>query len=290
MIISFSRKFVFIHAPKCAGESVEFFCGGQLPFTDLIIGPQVRRPRGWNQLTKAITGLSKHSGTIEVKNWLGDRRYSSYFSFSIVRHPEKRVLSCVSYLMNYIAKCAKFRETVNIGERFSYKIWPGCRAAFLQNHGLRDSDLIEIFETGKSPSSLAFFKKGLWRWSPMRAFLTTDSLLDFINSPYLAKTHGLEPLSELLCDAHGRLMVTAFARLENLDAEWPVIAKKIGVDGALPTRNMSRSHTQLSLDEPCRQAVQERYRRDYEMFGYPPDPRSPLRDPQTSAVWICDRG
>ncbi len=78
-MISDDYKCIFIHVPKCAGESVE---------TLLLGGP-------FN--TSTYCGhTEKHWGVKEIKKKY-PAKYAAYFSFSIVRNPWERVVSWVKY-------------------------------------------------------------------------------------------------------------------------------------------------------------------------------------------------
>jgi len=78
-MISDKHKCIFIHVPKCAGESIEaVFLGG--PFNTSTYGGHPE----------------KHWGVKEISK-IYPKCYTSYFSFSIIRNPWERVLSWVKY-------------------------------------------------------------------------------------------------------------------------------------------------------------------------------------------------
>lgn len=94
MIVSFSRRFVFVHVPKTAGESIT---KALLPFLsrdDVVLCRPVYEqlagfePRGsWD----------KHSGLARIRDACGPS-VGDFFSFGFVRNPWDRVVSYFHYL------------------------------------------------------------------------------------------------------------------------------------------------------------------------------------------------
>ena len=79
MIISDSKKFIFIHIPKTAGTS---------------IAAALRQYQ--NPKCNALHSNSfdrKHPTTNEIKTHLGEERFNQYYKFAFVRNPWDRVLS-----------------------------------------------------------------------------------------------------------------------------------------------------------------------------------------------------
>jgi hypothetical protein len=68
MILSYSKKFVFIHLDKCGGTSVEFSLRPYLPKQDLVLGDSDRLMFG-----PLGDGLSKHAVAPVVMRYLDER-------------------------------------------------------------------------------------------------------------------------------------------------------------------------------------------------------------------------
>jgi hypothetical protein len=269
MILSFSRRFAFVHIPKCAGESVEMFCGPQLPITDLIVGPQPHRPRGWTTLTRALTRLGKHSGAAEIRRWLGPERYDRYFTFALVRHPEARVLSAYRYLHDTVARDTRIAEAMARGGASAEDPWPTRRAACLRGLGMGEDALHDLMRSGRDLRRSPALRSRGWAWRLVGAVMTSDDLEAFVTSPYLAEPRSLEPMVDLVSDAEGNLIVNHIVKLETLSQDWPEICARIGMEGPLPRRNASTSKAAPEVSESVRAAIARRYQRDYEAFGYP---------------------
>jgi hypothetical protein len=107
MLISESKRFVFVHVPKTAGTSVmEVFLPccrlrdrafhGWAPTRKLIRFAIDRC--GWNAGRHAVTGFPKHCGAAQIRDGLGAERYARYFAFAFVRDPFDLVESLYHFL------------------------------------------------------------------------------------------------------------------------------------------------------------------------------------------------
>ena len=94
MIICHSRRFVFVHLHKTAGESITLTLRPALVDGDL----EVR-----NTPKVAVNGtlLGKHSTAGEARTALGSEVWERYFTFSFVRHPFDRTLSLYHYIADW---------------------------------------------------------------------------------------------------------------------------------------------------------------------------------------------
>jgi hypothetical protein len=71
----------------------------------------------------------------------------------------------------------------------------------------------------------------------------------------------------------GRLLPASVGRLENMDRDWARLVTSLGVRHPLPHLNRSRHRhwSEFYRDAALRQRVAERYRSDFENFGYDPE-------------------
>jgi hypothetical protein len=97
MIISHSRRFVFVHIHKAGGTSVEQALDPHLAWNDLILGGSPFGERIQAPFQKRF-GLSKHSTIAEIEAVCGSRYLEEYFVFSVVREPLARLCSVYNFV------------------------------------------------------------------------------------------------------------------------------------------------------------------------------------------------
>lgn len=104
---------------------------------------------------------------------------------------------------------------------------------------------------------------GLNEWV-RRAFEEKDSV-------YYDKPLMFAPCFTWVSDPGGNTLVDCIAKLETIEADWPVIQEGTGARVSLPKRNSARgarTAARDALDAPARQILQAHFRRDFETFGY----------------------
>ena len=104
MIISHSRKFIFIHLEKCGGTSVETALQPYLAWDDLILGStdfgeslQSLYINRYGEDAVKNNMLWKHSSANQIYNYLGARRWNKYKKISVVRNPFDLMRSLYAY-------------------------------------------------------------------------------------------------------------------------------------------------------------------------------------------------
>jgi hypothetical protein len=86
LIISHSRRFVYVHLHKTAGESITSTLQPVLADDDLVL-------RGRETVEVDGVRLDKHSGAREISAALPPATWDRYFEFAFVRHPVDRTVS-----------------------------------------------------------------------------------------------------------------------------------------------------------------------------------------------------
>ena len=88
--------------------------------------------------------------------------------------------------------------------------------------------------------------------------------------PYYDQPRMFAPCKRWLTDESGKLMVDIVAKLETIDADWPIIEERIGREVALPHHNATPAPGWEALDRGARRIIDARFRDDFEAFGYSP--------------------
>lgn len=235
MIISWSRRFAFVHLQKTAGESVTRALAPHLARGDIAIGG-TRFSYPVNMYYHKRHGISKHSDAKTLKAFVGDDTWNGFFTFSVVRHPFDRVFSLYEY--------AQKMHRLRLEDRFR---------GFLFSLPLLNFD---------DPL----------HWPVVKALTETETFSDFIRHPGFLTDTGARPQSTSLTDDKGALVVNEVARLENLNEDFNRICGRIGISGAQlehhnRSANSERKKRELS---PADQAhLAELYAEDFRLFGYP---------------------
>lgn len=101
-VISNSRRFVFVHVPKCAGSSITRLLSKVTEWNDIELGTT---PYGKRILAPyaARFGLQKHSTAAEIRAVMGAGLWNEYVSFAAVRNPFARAVSTFQYLKDLAA-------------------------------------------------------------------------------------------------------------------------------------------------------------------------------------------
>ena len=96
MIISHSKKFIFVHIQKTAGTSITRHLDKYITYQDLLLGGTEFGEK-LNKLYKERFNLHKHSYAQKIKEIMGEDVWNDYFSFSFVRNPYDRAVSLYNW-------------------------------------------------------------------------------------------------------------------------------------------------------------------------------------------------
>lgn len=237
MIISTSRRFIFVHTMKTAGDSITQDLAPWLAKGDFMVSNdfQAWRQRMARRTDPRLHGLVKHSTASDIRAVVDDETWSASYKFAFVRHPVDRVLS----LYRFAAMKSEEREQIHLRN-----IW------YLTPLGRTDD-----------PKD----------WRATRAFRESASFSGFIRHPAMEDAAGMLPQSEFLCDPDGNIQVDFIGKFERLDADMAEVRRALELpEGTLVKINSSHSNSQrsdqMSLED--RHFLKDRFRDDYDLFGY----------------------
>jgi hypothetical protein len=118
--------------------------------------------------------------------------------------------------------------------------------------------------------SLYFRKEGL----QMRDRMTFENFVDWIQYSSSTCRHPVPHVNQLdwLVDPHGNVIADYIGRFENLEADWKVIAQRIGAPPELPHTNLNAvkppKHYSSFYSEKTAAIIADKFRKDIAFFGY----------------------
>lgn len=136
-MISHKHKCIFIHIPKCAGESIE---------TALMGRPNWEKDdpnyKSLNLPSNSDMGKDKHYGVMQYQNY---KCFNDYFKFSIIRNPWAATYSFYKYRQKRDSFPHTFTEWVNC---VNPNLWKGFLSPFkyLKINNNLNVDFIGKFE------------------------------------------------------------------------------------------------------------------------------------------------
>ena len=126
-MISHENKIIFIHIPKCAGSSIEYYFGTK-PFNWKI--PNYKNLTGWCPKRKIHLHHATAKQLLEL-DLIDEKIWKEYTKFTIVRNPWARAVSDYLWMLKdtgihdsfkkFILKEGKFKHILNDSENMNYR-------------------------------------------------------------------------------------------------------------------------------------------------------------------------
>lgn len=98
MIICNSKKFIYIHIPKCGGTTVSSFFEQRLLPQDLSLN--LSPYEGWDRYLEVMRkrfGLHKHASAAKIATVMTPKHFKEYFTFTFCRNPFSRAYSVFTF-------------------------------------------------------------------------------------------------------------------------------------------------------------------------------------------------
>ncbi|MCU0906725.1 MAG: hypothetical protein MUF73_04590 [Rhodobacteraceae bacterium] len=269
MIISTSRRFIFVHLHKCGGETIELAAAPHLSVNDLIIGAAPGAQPVWltELLIERVTGLSKHASARDIRERLG-KEYGWFHVFATVRQPDRRAHSLYSFCIGLVRQSAGLRGLLG-AELVQTAPWPDLLAALWSRLGLTLSGAAAAQEARCLPPEGSFLlTEDIFSYLAVSAAILSPGFADFIRHPQTARDPGFASQWSMLSDADGTAIVDDIIRLETLDDAWPALATRFRL-GPLPGRHNASNYAGVpEMTAQDRRVLRALYAEDFERLGY----------------------
>ena len=269
MIISISRRFIFVHLHKCGGESIEASLAPHLTFNDFLNGAQASKTEPWlsEMMLDRLTGLSKHSPAAAIKAQLGEF-YAYFHTFATVRAPHRRIHSLYSFSIGLARKSPGLRAL--LGEDVVDKAtWPDLTGMLWGRLGLTEEQVGPALAAGQIPPEAAFLTTEIaMTYAAVLGALQSNSFAGFIRHDATRQDPAFATQWSMVSDAEGNRIVERIIRIEDIDRDWPEVAARLEV-GPLLTRHNVSDYTGVPAMKPeDTRHLAEVFAMDYERLGY----------------------
>lgn len=247
MIISHSRKLIFIHIPKCGGSTVERALEPFLDWNDVALGTS-DIGNAMNRPFRERFGLFDHGSLSDVIAICGASYIEEYFTFALVRHPVERAMSS----FNYIAQMCRYP----------------CN--FLK------IDLDTLAEKISQDSADPRGRKDLIRrypfldWDILHSFLRTQDFSAFIRDPVTLADPAFVPQVDFVSSLDGKTRLDHIVKLEELHRFATRLSKHLGTPITFGHHNRSEKKriTRDTLSRDDRTYLRHYFDQDFLAFEY----------------------
>ena len=128
MIISNSRKYIFVHLHKTAGTAITADLERDVEWNDIVIAG-TNRGNVLESWYRDKFDLEMHSSASTIRNVVGQHIWDEYYTFTVVRNPYRRILSLYTWI-DWLVSSGGWRLSVKriVSPERGLLAWPGVKA------------------------------------------------------------------------------------------------------------------------------------------------------------------
>ena len=232
-MISHHHQAIYIHIPKCAGQSVEMAF-----LKSLGLDWERRAPLLLHFNDQPLVGPKRlaHLTAQQYRQsmYVTKQQFETYYKFATVRNPYSRAVS----LFNYMHPALSSKPAAR-----SYGIRPLTRSTAFSFTSFWDDVIEPAFRDPQQKifGTFEYYKGDYWFVRPQTEFIYRQE----------------------------ERLVEEVLRLEELSESWSTIANKFGLDTKLASANRSERIMKVEdLTEAHMKKIRDKYASDFELLGY----------------------
>jgi len=234
MLISFEKKFIFIHIPKTGGSSIKnrlkknngFLLRHKERFLIKFLPDLIKK--SLFPIQNRLIPLFPHPTANNIQKELSKQIYNNYYKFGFIRNPWDWLLSYYLYMKSFKPENSPYKLT----------------------H--RQIKVLNIIEEVKKISSFEEFIK----WVAYKH-------KDFETNLFIPQKH-------FFTDEEGNIIVDYIGKFENLNEDFNYIVQHLGLKNtSLPHKNRTKHKNYREYyNDYTRKLVEEHFKEDIELFNY----------------------
>lgn len=229
-MISHWHKTIFVHIPKCGGQSVERAFLRDLNLSWATRAPLLLRPNDRPEIGPPRLAHLNAKDYVRC-HYISNEIFEAYYKFSIVRNPFDRVVSTINYLL-----------AIEEARRTSLTFFAKRATRRAKNFKDAFDKFIYAPATENSSPSSTLQDYGLW---------------------------FVQPQVNFLLDSDGSLLVDDIYKLENLKTTAHIIRQRSNLVSDIGKVNKSRKTYHLQdIDFRTEAAIRDIYQQDFEFLSY----------------------
>lgn len=239
MIISKSKKFVYIHLDKCGGTSIETALEPFLSWDDIIIGSTPFGEKIYLAYQEKNNSLRKHSNSSDIKSFVGND-WNSMYKFATVRDPKKIMISLYFYvkdMVDYHIDSRSLKDITDVVHGNKYKK----ELVFLNNKAFTDDPYFFYF---------------------IKSSINKTYIDGFIKYMINSRSNSVQNQISRVDDT------VDLYDIDNINNNWKNILKKLNINDNVELKQLNKSNKpkEIYLKKETIDLIEKHFALDYEQI------------------------